>query len=105
MQNHLQLERKVCTDDVRVTTFPIKWVKNQDDEASDGGEVDGLTDGVRELPVDGRTAENQSADAESAPPVRNLAGILLQKVKLIVKADMCAKNFFSFFQRNIFFQT
>lgn len=72
-----KLERKVCTDDVRVTTFAIKWDKNQEEELSEVAEVDGVTDGVRDLPVGERQTEGQLMDIENAPPVRNLADIML----------------------------
>uniref|UniRef100_A0A0N5AQ04 Histone chaperone asf1 n=1 Tax=Syphacia muris TaxID=451379 RepID=A0A0N5AQ04_9BILA len=77
-----KLERKVCIDDVRVTTFAIQWDKNQQEEIPEVDETDEVSDTARDAPstnVDNDT-DGQVTESENISPTRNLAGLLLRLI-------------------------
>ncbi len=71
----MQLQRRVCIDDVRVTTFAIKWHKNEGSGDTEGVE----TVDLRSVEITSEKTEDDSAiksDVDKSDDGKQDAGIV-----------------------------
>ncbi|VDO26937.1 unnamed protein product [Brugia timori] len=82
----LQLQRRVCIDDVRVTTFAIKWHKNEGSGDTEGVE----TVDLRSVEITSEKTEDDSAiksDVDKSDDGKQDAGIVEEKIEADVEVE------------------
>lgn len=76
-----KLQRRVCTDDVRVTTFAIKWRKDEESVANSGSAENANAEIVEEKDGDGDGTRNSILQSEDQKLDSEVADDALGKVE------------------------